>query len=411
MRPLFSVFAAFIFVALPVATARGESWQTDLVRSLKNGSALAVDSSGNVLFESRGSEKLIPASTLKIATIACALRDLGPEYRFLTEFAVDGSGTLFVRGFGDPTLVSEEIARIAKALAPKLKSLRAIVLDDSYFAPELFPDGQSDSTNPYDSMNGALVANFNTVFLRRRGATVESAEAQTPLVPVAKRMGTRMKANIERINIGKDRENTLRYFGEILGAFLEKEGTRSAAAAPVSAGSAPPGATLIYTHRSSATLAEAAKPILDFSTNFSANQIFLILGAKAFGAPATFEKGARTLKACLRETAGWEDAEIVEGAGLSRKNRVSARQMVALLKYFEPNAALLPLEKGKFNAKTGSLRGVGTLAGYMRVPGREGVIRFAILVNDDVSFQYKFVLAEKLYNALAVNRSSGRLPE
>src|SRR5689334_7855164 len=172
-------FLPVLLLFLFCAPASAQDWKADFRRALKNGTAIAADERGNILFEHRADEGFIPASTLKVATLACAFKILGPDYRFRTDFFLGPKNTLFVRGYGDPTLVSEELARVAAELAPKLGRVDAIVLDDSYFAPALIVDGQSDSTNPYDAANGALVANFNTVFLRRSGKTIESAEPQT----------------------------------------------------------------------------------------------------------------------------------------------------------------------------------------------------------------------------------------
>ena len=109
----------------------------------------------------------VPASILKLATAETAFHVLGTHYRFRTAFYRDGD-LLYIRGYGDPMLVSEEWALIAQEL--KLAGqfahpIRALVLDQSAFATDLEVDGASDSLNPYDAKLGALVANFNTVFV------------------------------------------------------------------------------------------------------------------------------------------------------------------------------------------------------------------------------------------------------
>jgi D-alanyl-D-alanine carboxypeptidase/D-alanyl-D-alanine-endopeptidase (penicillin-binding protein 4) len=65
----------------------------------------------------------------------------------------------------------------------------------------------------------------------------------------------------------------------------------------------------------------------------------------------------------------------VEGAGLSRENRVTAQAILQLLQAFRPYAGLLRLEQ-EGAMKTGTLTGVYTLAGYL--PGGES---FVILLN------------------------------
>ncbi|MFO7810799.1 MAG: D-alanyl-D-alanine carboxypeptidase/D-alanyl-D-alanine-endopeptidase [Candidatus Delongbacteria bacterium] len=65
------------------------------------------------LFAYNPNKNLLPASNLKLLTTAAALKILGAEYRFSTEFYADGyvdrklnllKGNLYIRGDGDPTI-------------------------------------------------------------------------------------------------------------------------------------------------------------------------------------------------------------------------------------------------------------------------------------------------------------------
>jgi D-alanyl-D-alanine carboxypeptidase/D-alanyl-D-alanine-endopeptidase (penicillin-binding protein 4) len=69
----------------------------------------------------------------------------------------------------------------------------------------------------------------------------------------------------------------------------------------------------------------------------------------------------------------------VEGSGISRKNRVSALDMLAILKRFEPYRHLLK-RKDNVLFKTGSLNGIRTRAGYVEKNGR-GPYSFVIFLN------------------------------
>ena len=69
---------------------------------------------GRILMEKNPDLPLVPASTLKVVTTAAALHHLQSDYKFLTEVLADnirGSsvGNLFLKGYGDPHLVSEEL--------------------------------------------------------------------------------------------------------------------------------------------------------------------------------------------------------------------------------------------------------------------------------------------------------------
>ena len=373
-------------------------WRSDLTRALKNGGGYAERDDGLALFSHRSDELFVPASTLKVATVLAALELIGPDHRFRTEFYLTSHGELGVRGLGEPQLVSEDLAVIAKELAGKLKRVRGFVLDTGYFAAPLAIDGVSASTNPYDAANGALFANFNTVFVEKRSRSdIRSAEPQTPLTATAQALSAGLPIGKSRVNIGSAPDAGPRYFAELLAAFLRREGIEVGDAVRVA--TLPKDAKLIFTHHSARPLEEIARALLDYSTNFLANQLFLHLGIHRFGPPATVEKGERALREFLQRRFGWKHFAVAEGAGLSRRNRLSPKQLVELLRAFEPHRKLLPKEAGLFDAKTGSLRGVNTLIGYFE--DRQGrTVRFALLVNDTVPHTYKFTLAKQLRDAL-----------
>jgi D-alanyl-D-alanine carboxypeptidase len=60
-------------------------------------------------------------------------------------------------------------------------------------------------------------------------------------------------------------------------------------------------------------------------------------------------------------------------------------------------------EKNGFIAKTGTLRGVSSLAGYLDLGGSLGQARFSILINSDVPYNYKFHVARELQKSLQQN--------
>jgi D-alanyl-D-alanine carboxypeptidase/D-alanyl-D-alanine-endopeptidase (penicillin-binding protein 4) len=162
----------------------------------------------------------------------------------------------------------------------------------------------------------------------------------------------------------------------------------------VEVGTVSSNARSLLRYRSSQNLAEIVRGMLKYSTNFTANQLFLVLGAQQYGAPARAEKAQKTVTACLESKVKWHTFHVEEGAGLSRRNQVSTRLMNQLLQRFEQYRDLLPTESG-FQAKTGTLRGVNTLAGYFDISDSE-TARFSILINSDVPHLYKFEVAKAL---------------
>ncbi|MBI4367221.1 MAG: D-alanyl-D-alanine carboxypeptidase [Deltaproteobacteria bacterium] len=390
-RSIFFLLLAFLSPQLAFA-----DWQADFLGRLGNGSVFVEDANGKTLFSHRIDEHFVPASTIKMATAACALKALGPEFRFVTDFFLTADGQLFVKGYGDPMLVSEEFARIARALkAAGVRRVQEIGLDAGFFSPQIVIDGVERSSNPYDALNGALLANFNTMNVRKsKSGQIQSAEPQTPLTPLVVELARRLPPGTHRVNLAGSQAQSIRYVGELLGAFLVREGI--AVEGPLREGVVPADAKLVYRHASALQLADVTRGLLEFSTNLTANQLFLVLGAHRYGAPATVEKGVQALAQCLRQDVGWKDFTVAEGSGLSRQTQVTARQMIQLLRYFLPYRDLLPRYDTVFQAKTGTLNGANTFAGYFPL-ARGGLARFVILVAEKVPYDYKFRLARLLY--------------
>ena len=65
-------------------------------------------------------EPFVPASVTKIVTAWLAMEVLGGDYRFETRFYLDDKRVLYVRGGGDPFLVSEELKPLAADLVAKV---------------------------------------------------------------------------------------------------------------------------------------------------------------------------------------------------------------------------------------------------------------------------------------------------
>lgn len=349
--------------------------------------------------EHRASDHFIPASTIKVATAAAALHHLGRDYRFTTEFYLTDDGRLAVRGLGDPSLTSEEFPKIVEGLKQAgVKRLTGLMLDDTFFPPDIVIDGAGKSSDPYNALNGALIANFNTIYVQRfKNGQVISAETQTPITPTAMTRAKQFGFGKFRVNLGTNPAWGTKHFGELLREFLKQGGI--GVLGDIQIVPVPSSARQIYVHRSSQTLGEVIAGLLEYSTNFMSNQLFLVLGAKVYGEPATVQKGLQALTQFLHQEVGWTDFTLVEGAGLSRQNSVTPRQMMRLLDYFQPNIDLLPEHFGAMRAKTGTLNGVNTLVGYFN-NDQGGLIQFVILVNDQVPYDYKFQLAKKLYQGV-----------
>jgi D-alanyl-D-alanine carboxypeptidase/D-alanyl-D-alanine-endopeptidase (penicillin-binding protein 4) len=320
---------------------------------------------GSVIYSKNADRRLVPASILKIFTALVAMNSLGADFRFNTEFYLDRQHNLTIKGYGDPLLISEVVADISTRLAgslPGTSALQSLLLDDTFFIQPLTIPGVSASSQPYDAPNGALCVNFNTVNFKRRNGRYLSAEPQTPLLPIALARIKRDRSPAGRIVLSRVKnENTL-YAGELFKFFLEKEGVRFSG--PIKIGPAASGARLILAYRSPYGLAEIVAKMLEHSNNFIANQLLITAGIRAHGAPGSLDKAMHAARSYALENLGIDTFNIVEGSGISRKNRITAGQMLTVLRAFDPHHRLMRRDQNEFY-KTGTLRGISTRAGYL----------------------------------------------
>ena len=78
-----------------------------------------TDSNGKEIYAWNENKPLIPASTIKIATGLAALERFGLDFQFRTDFFYT-EDTLWVKGYGDPFLTSEELDHVAKNVINQL---------------------------------------------------------------------------------------------------------------------------------------------------------------------------------------------------------------------------------------------------------------------------------------------------
>jgi D-alanyl-D-alanine carboxypeptidase/D-alanyl-D-alanine-endopeptidase (penicillin-binding protein 4) len=162
------------------------------------------------------------------------------------------------------------------------------------------------------------------------------------------------------------------------------------------------GAKRIYGHRNSRNLRAVLDSMLEYSNNFIANGLFLLLGQAGANQSLTLAGSQRAMTRWAGERFRWRDFVIEDGAGLSRGNRLSARQLLDAVKAFAPYRDLLPEQNSRIRAKTGTLRGVSTYAGY--VNRANGWAPFSLLINQSVPYK----LREKVADDLVRSSGSGR---
>jgi D-alanyl-D-alanine carboxypeptidase/D-alanyl-D-alanine-endopeptidase (penicillin-binding protein 4) len=156
--------------------------------------------------------------------------------------------------------------------------------------------------------------------------------------------------------------------------------------------------------RSSRPLAELLPELGKASDNFYAETLLEAVALRVRGRPASSAAGADVAAAWLREIGAWEaDLRVGNGSGLFDANRLTARSLARLLVSVHRNPALSApflaqlavggvdgTLRGRFAklaqrqtvlAKTGTLRDVVALSGYVMDPERARPVAFSLLLN------------------------------
>lgn len=378
-----------------------------------------------------------PASTIKLLTTLAALEELGPAHEWETGVYVTGpvrdgrlEGDLVLVGSGDPFLVVEQLWRLLAAV--RARGLREVagrlVIDNTRFsAGDEPPPGDFDGKphRAYNAPPDAFLVNFNALDVvveareggarawteppvaglgvrsrlalsaggcARRALRLEvsgALSARSPLhapLPGLTVVG-RFPRGCPRAAFPRSVLPPVRFANGVVRALWAGMGGRiegGLVVAPV-----PEGATPWHRHRSP-PLALVVRGINKFSNNVMSRNLLLTLGAERFGPPATTDKGRRAVAAWLeRRGIDLPHLRLVNGAGLSRDTRITARGLGRLLlagerSRFRPEfAASLPLasldgtlrerisshpEAARARMKTGRLDGVRAMAGYVRTP-------------------------------------------
>lgn len=364
-------------IVLPIQALAGA--REEIAALAPSGLVLVLDEQGNELVARNTDQPFAPASVTKIVTAWLAMEVLGGDYRFKTSFYLDDNRVLYVRGGGDPFLVSEEFALLAPRLieATGKAPFTGMVLDAGYYPADIRIPGIENDDEAYNALNSALAANFNTIHAVRKGKTVRSAEKQTPITPLAiTQFRARGPAGRGRISLAQeDPAVGIRYAGELLAAFIEMAG--GSVTGEISIGSVPQGLKPVYVHYQSRDLTEILRQMLIGSNNYIANQIFLEIGAHRLGGPVSLEKSLQVAGGIFARHDLAGAIVLVEGSGISRENQFTARSLAGVLDNFAPHAALLRKTKAGSRYKTGTIPGVRTLAGYA-VTSNHGLVRFVI---------------------------------
>ncbi|MBH9576551.1 D-alanyl-D-alanine carboxypeptidase/D-alanyl-D-alanine endopeptidase [Inhella proteolytica] len=380
---------------------------------------------------------MAPGSTMKLVTAAVALERLGPNARAATELRAttppdaDGvlHGPLYVRGGGEADLGYAELHQLLRELREQgVRELRGgVVLDRSLFQPERpdqgLPPFDDTPEFPYNVIPDALQLAGSLQRLELQSSAQGVMQGRlSPVLPGIEldlsglRPAARACADWEdgwqapQVVREADDRQRVRLQGEFppkcrvsqalqlvdrqvlweraLRQFWAELGGQWGAHAEVQAGRTPPDSLLLARHLER-PLAELLRGLMKRSDNAQTRLLYQRLGA------AVARPGEPTLSAAGRAVQTWfaergipvEGLVMDNGSGLSRSERISARQMADLLqtvwreqRHLPEFLNTLPVAgedgtlsrrlkhgpaQGRARLKTGTLRDVVGLAGYL----------------------------------------------
>jgi D-alanyl-D-alanine carboxypeptidase/D-alanyl-D-alanine-endopeptidase (penicillin-binding protein 4) len=163
-----------------------------------------------------------------------------------------------------------------------------------------------------------------------------------------------------------------------------------------------PGDARVLVEHESPSLADVVRDINKYSNNVMARELFLTMGAEVARQPGNADRSQRTVRAFYTARGvALPDLVIDNGSGLSRRERISARSMVAVLQAAWASPVMpefvssLPLVgfdgtmrrrlnqqtvAGQAHVKTGTLADARAVAGYvLAASGRMYVV--VLMVN------------------------------
>lgn len=391
-----------------------------------------------------------PASVLKLLTTMAALELLGPTYQWETRYLIDGKlengtlqGNLVLQGGGDPFLTVDRLW--SHVLALRERGIRDIagnlIIDNTLFNIPAHDRAAFDgkASRLYNVGPDAALTNFSaTRFVIEPVADNIRVFADPPLanlvienrlqaepgkcvnrnagwsLDINRQQGKivaafdgsyRPRCSIHSISrsITSNTEYTyqlFRYLWESMGGSLS--GGYGIARVPETAR---PVVTL-----PSRSLAENISSINKFSNNVMARQLLLTIGVASQTDPAvdTRQAGVQAVREWMEQSGVSSSGLIIDnGSGLSRDARLSARQIDALLQLawnstwqpeFLSSLSLVALDgtmrkrlrksrlKGRARIKTGLIRGVRSMAGYVHASDGQHYLVTMIIDSGKVNF-------------------------
>ena len=370
-----------------LAATLGQALRTPGIDTRSTG-AIAVDlRTGETVFSSNAGRSLLPASAEKLPVSFAALHVLGPRFRFRTEVVAAGSrtgdtwsGSLWLVGYGDPTLTRADLDRLARRFAATgIRRIAGRIFgDDTHF------DSRRDAPgwkSYYLGVESRPLSALSVAGVHLTGVNGSAIAAARAFAQALERRG------------------------------ITVVGSAGARRAPLDAHA--------ITFDLSEKLANVLRRVNGESDNFAAEMLLKELGATV-ARRGSSAAGARLVRRTLADAGvPLAGVRLADGSGLSRFDRLTAQALAAILRIgatdpktrdaFVTSLAVAGISgtlerrlerrptRGRVIAKTGTTLRASALAGFVR---RRYV--FAILQNGrPVPYWYARAAQDRFVLALA----------
>lgn len=416
---------------------------------------------GEQLYSRNIHQPLTPASTLKVLTAEAALIFLKPDYRFSTQLLTDAQtikngvlqGNLYVVLGGDPSLTYNDLVSLILNLrTQQITGIAGNVYidntayDQSFYGPDWVP---KDKGYCYAAPISASIINHNCLPFKVSPSKVagQAARVETypnffyPTIrnyvitkptrsPCSVHLSSDMSSGLEIDGCmpkGKDAwgvsyvvTDVPEYNRALFKGVLDQMAVKIYGT--VTFGTAPKNPSMIA-HHASEPLSVLITEMLKKSDNVIAGALFKKLGQLYTRRPGSWENGSLAVSQILTKTAGVNitGLRILDGSGLSPSNLTTPSQLMQVLDYaYHSNSTndafitALPIAgvdgtlkhrmgniARKVRAKTGTISGVVSLAGYVVTADKE-VFAFVIMVNGNKGMTWKYKeMEDKIATTLA----------
>lgn len=432
-----SLLLSFALLLSPLAQANSLPLSADTLDMLPAGSEvslLVVDpASGQTLYNHDADILRPPASVLKLITALAARLQLGNDFRFNTGIEMKDGDVIFRFG-GDPSLRRDDI----RQLVAKLKRETSLIRGNIYLNGAVFDEFELADGLPWDNLGVCYSAPSSSISLDNNCAVAKmvftdnnsrhlgfeiSRDAPIDIIDkleltdgLEKRY-CKFRLQADNTNqytlggcLGRHKiprflnfaiQNTGLYAADVIRRELKHAGIEMQG--KIIRNDRASGR--VIGRHDSAPLPYLLDEMLKDSDNLIADNLLKMIGHSYFDEPGSFDNGVAAVKAVLRDKAGIDlaSAALADGSGLSRNNRISARQVMDILEYIHAHPELNLVEamsqsgksgtlryrhslyidslKGKVRGKTGTLYGTYNIAGIMTTSAGKPLLFVQMVTN------------------------------